>query len=349
MAARRGGGRDGFREEPGEIGKYRIGTVATLTGLSPHTIRAWESRYGLIAPLRSGGGLRLYSEDDVTRLQLLRALTERGEPIGSVANLPDAALRERLTRHAESERGLAASDPGIRRRGPLRVALLDPSLAEQIQMRPTDSAGREVVVRAADLDDFLAQLATARPDLLILNLDRLGGDPVSALERSLAVSGARTAVVVYTFAPRRRLAALVRSGARLIQLPLSVELLWRTLDAWLAIRRSESTAAPARAPAETPAEVVPRRFSDAELARLREVASSVECECPNHLSGLVASLAAFEHYSRQCQVENPADERIHGVLAEGTGRARVLMEQLLAHLCDHDGIHLGPLGDAAER
>ncbi len=61
------------------------------TGLTPHLLRAWEWRYGVVSPRRSEGGQRLYSDLDVQRLKLLRRLTERGHSIGRLAksNLAD--------------------------------------------------------------------------------------------------------------------------------------------------------------------------------------------------------------------------------------------------------------------
>lgn len=50
----------------------QIGEVATRTDLSIRTIRHWEEM-GLVTPsARSAGGFRLYSEDDVARIRLLR-------------------------------------------------------------------------------------------------------------------------------------------------------------------------------------------------------------------------------------------------------------------------------------
>jgi DNA-binding transcriptional MerR regulator/methanogenic corrinoid protein MtbC1 len=50
---------------------YTIGHAARLTGVPSATIRAWERRYGLVKPVRSDGGYRLYDEHG---LQLLRAM-----------------------------------------------------------------------------------------------------------------------------------------------------------------------------------------------------------------------------------------------------------------------------------
>ena len=42
---------------------YRIKRVAHLTGINPATLRAWERRYGLVAPDRTGSGYRLYTDE----------------------------------------------------------------------------------------------------------------------------------------------------------------------------------------------------------------------------------------------------------------------------------------------
>jgi DNA-binding transcriptional MerR regulator len=51
-----------------EAGLLRIGEVSRRTGVSPELLRAWERRYGLLQPTRSGGGLRLYGVEDVERV-----------------------------------------------------------------------------------------------------------------------------------------------------------------------------------------------------------------------------------------------------------------------------------------
>jgi DNA-binding transcriptional MerR regulator/methylmalonyl-CoA mutase cobalamin-binding subunit len=61
---------------------YRIQSVARLTGISTATLRAWERRYHLVAPVRSPKGYRLYSDDEVARLRRIKALLEQGLRIG---------------------------------------------------------------------------------------------------------------------------------------------------------------------------------------------------------------------------------------------------------------------------
>lgn len=72
--------------------RHPIRVVATRTGVTPTTLRAWERRYGVVEPSRSDGGQRLYSDDDVRRLVLLRRLTDQGRAISQVAELDDREL-----------------------------------------------------------------------------------------------------------------------------------------------------------------------------------------------------------------------------------------------------------------
>jgi MerR family transcriptional regulator, light-induced transcriptional regulator len=79
--------------EPEGQPHYSIRTVSNRTGLSPDVLRAWERRYGAVAPARDARGVRLYTGADVARLRLLRRLTAEGHPIGRIAALPAAELR----------------------------------------------------------------------------------------------------------------------------------------------------------------------------------------------------------------------------------------------------------------
>lgn len=74
-----------------------IHTAATRTGLSTHTIRAWETRHQAIAPSRSSGRHRLYSEADIRRLSLLADVSKLGHGIGKIAKLSNVKLLEILS------------------------------------------------------------------------------------------------------------------------------------------------------------------------------------------------------------------------------------------------------------
>lgn len=81
-------------------GRYRIGAVSTLTGVSPHALRVWERRYQSVTPQRTPGGDRLYSESDIERLRLIKQLIERGHSIGQIANLDAGELTDLIEKHA---------------------------------------------------------------------------------------------------------------------------------------------------------------------------------------------------------------------------------------------------------
>jgi DNA-binding transcriptional MerR regulator len=53
-------------------GVLRIGELSKRSGVSPELLRAWERRYGLLRPVRSAGGLRLYTPADVERVHVMR-------------------------------------------------------------------------------------------------------------------------------------------------------------------------------------------------------------------------------------------------------------------------------------
>ena len=73
-----------------------IKLVARQTGLSVHTIRVWEKRYGAVRPVRASNNRRLYSEDDIERLRLLRQATLAGHSIGQIAQSSAAELKRLL-------------------------------------------------------------------------------------------------------------------------------------------------------------------------------------------------------------------------------------------------------------
>ncbi len=54
---------------------YMISVAAELSGLHPQTLRIYERRE-LIAPKRSAGNTRLYSEEDIARLRQITHLTQ---------------------------------------------------------------------------------------------------------------------------------------------------------------------------------------------------------------------------------------------------------------------------------
>lgn len=73
---------------------HPIAVVAERTGLSRDVLRVWERRYGAVDPIRSAGGQRRYSDEDVARFRLLAAATSHGRMIGDVARLTTPELEQ---------------------------------------------------------------------------------------------------------------------------------------------------------------------------------------------------------------------------------------------------------------
>jgi MerR family transcriptional regulator, heat shock protein HspR len=83
-------------------GLYSISIAAELAGLHPQTLRIYE-REGLLDPGRSAGGTRRYSQNDITRLLEIAALTSDGLNLAGIRRV--LALQEETRRlHAEIAR-----------------------------------------------------------------------------------------------------------------------------------------------------------------------------------------------------------------------------------------------------
>jgi methylmalonyl-CoA mutase cobalamin-binding domain/chain len=80
--------------------KYSIQVVANRTGLNQHVIRVWEKRYAAVVPERSNTNRRLYSEEDIQRLLLLKKATKEGHKISQIANLSLKDLADLLQIHS---------------------------------------------------------------------------------------------------------------------------------------------------------------------------------------------------------------------------------------------------------
>jgi DNA-binding transcriptional MerR regulator len=64
--------------EPSPPGVLRIGELSRRLGVSDHVLRAWERRYGLLRPVRTAGGFRLYSDADLDRVRRMQAYLDQG-------------------------------------------------------------------------------------------------------------------------------------------------------------------------------------------------------------------------------------------------------------------------------
>jgi MerR family transcriptional regulator, heat shock protein HspR len=69
-------------------GVYGISVAAELSGIAVQSLRLYES-HGLLTPVRSDGGTRRYSADDLARLQRISQLVDAGVNIAGIRQILD--------------------------------------------------------------------------------------------------------------------------------------------------------------------------------------------------------------------------------------------------------------------
>lgn len=334
--------------------RYRIGTVASMTGIAVERLRAWERRYGL-APAARAGRARVYDGHQVTQLRLIHTLIERGHPISTLVGLTTAQLSERLqgvtagepaeasapARPSEPARpsnagsaapspaapvqaaGRLESRPAFRPLGPAQLRQPRIGLAGLNLLVLEQSAGPQnrlaVMARWANLDTLLsAREAECPVDVLIIQ------QPVLLAHRLDAVlaSWPRVRVIaLYQFAAPRQLEAVAGRGIPALPWPCD----WRTIeDAALGLSPAVD-ALPAA-----------RQFDDAQLVAL--AASDTDPnQCVRHLVDLISSLNAFSEYTAHCveTVSAPVGAR-YARMQLDSAHARALLESALAAATDSE-------------
>lgn len=305
-------------------GALSIGAVSRVTGLPEYTLRAWERRYGAVEPARRSGGGRLYSREDVARLQLIKRLTDLGQAVSTVAGLATPELRQRVS---ELEPLPATTT------GPRFLAVQGQALAQRLRLADPDGQRGWVVAEAEEESALVEKARAAEADALVLSRPTLHADTAQTVQAARTASGAGTVMVVYRFGARAALDALAASRIPVLRGPADAEAVLTVCSGSRPTGDEEDLLAWAL---EQPARE--RRFSDAELGRLASLSPAMQCECPNHMADLIAGLAAFERYSGECENRSPEDASLHAMLHAVTGQARGLMEQALERLVAAEGL-----------
>ena len=222
------------------------------------------------------------------------------------------------------------------------MALLGEGYRSQLRENPNALKDVQVVWVGTSLELLLAEVPRLRPDVLALDFRELEEAEAHRIPELLEQTRARLAVVTYRIARKRGLEGVPEQKVRLLPGPLPLSLL--RVHIHLGMLDSILTKGEAAMGPEPQVKVTatPRapRFTDEQLGRLLEMSSTVQCECPNHVSGLVSKLRAFEEYSKSCESRNAADQQMHALLYRYSAAARVLMEEALEALLKHENIRL---------
>ena len=66
--------------------------VADMIGVTAANLRAWERRYGIPMPQRGNNSYRLYSDEDVNLLKMMKSLCEAGHAPSNAAKIAYSEL-----------------------------------------------------------------------------------------------------------------------------------------------------------------------------------------------------------------------------------------------------------------
>jgi len=167
--------------------EHPIQVVARRTGLSADVIRVWERRYSVVNPKRASNSRRLYSDEDVEKLNLLRRATSAGRRIGDVATLSIQELRDLV----DTDESAAARIP-----------------VAKIEQRPNTGSVMEYfdncldAIQRLDSQDIYRSLSDASKSLgIIFLLEDLLRPLVSHIQdecRRGALRDAHYAITIYT-------------------------------------------------------------------------------------------------------------------------------------------------------
>jgi hypothetical protein len=217
------------------------------------------------------------------------------------------------------------------------VAILDDQLPVRLQADPHELDDVEVVWTGQSLAALAQTLPRLRPQVLVLQLEHLGPDPIAKAQELTSLAKAELTIVTYAFARREVLKGLQREALRPLRAPLTVPALRAQMTSMIVRSLMESGDSRAQA---VMGEIRPPRFSPSQLAKLESLPSSVKCECPQHLSTILSSLVYFEAYCKECENRNEEDAKVHRMLYERSARARMLLEDGLEQLLEHEDVRV---------
>jgi DNA-binding transcriptional MerR regulator len=115
----------------------QIGEAAARVGLSLRTVRYWEEMRLVVPSARSEGGFRLYSEDDLQRLLVVKRMKPLGltlEEMTELLQLLDQSARPGLADAGDVD-ALASKLRAYAEQGDESIVKLERSLAEARALR----------------------------------------------------------------------------------------------------------------------------------------------------------------------------------------------------------------------
>lgn len=262
---------------------YRIGSVASLTGIAVERLRAWERRYQF-SPAYKDGKTRFYSKDQLEILKKIKSLIDQGQTISSVINLTEEQLdaRSGSAQSAPQAQSLVGQSP--------RISLIGANLL-QLEQRVSDNQRLDIVSRWANLDAFLGdQISpsseTYAPQVLVLQLPVLTAHAIKQAQQALPNT---KIVTLYQFATANQISRCQEQHVSTLKWPLSWAEIEYTCINEFGLPRLYGVSAP-------------RRFSDEELIAIAAEDQDPN-QCAQHLVEQIHQLNALIDYLQTCAGE----------------------------------------------
>jgi DNA-binding transcriptional MerR regulator/methylmalonyl-CoA mutase cobalamin-binding subunit len=92
---------------------YTIKQAALRSGVNVALLRAWERRYGIVEPMRTDSGYRLYDEAAIDRLRAMRSLVDAGWSARQAAERVTSATDDELGQLAPGGTDAAEAAPAL--------------------------------------------------------------------------------------------------------------------------------------------------------------------------------------------------------------------------------------------
>ena len=322
--------------------EYKIGAVAKITGIGTETLRAWERRYRAVVPKRSDSGDRVYSEEDLSKLFVLKNLVDAGNSIGTVAHLSLSELKSKWDHYITHGGGSGISktllnngESEVQQR--CKVVLLGEDFPLRVLDGLEDFADIEVVGHVNSWEQWKQEYSGVAVHVVVVEMPTINESTRNFVAKLLKETGAWHVVILYGFGSQRDISKLQSPQVSVIRSSIDVYELARVcIDRAGGDSKSLETSKSATIYDE---ESIPtRRFSNKQLESLARIESSIQCECPRHLSDLIKSLVAFEIYSAECENKNADDAAMHSYLHATTAQSRAILEDALAHIISYENI-----------
>lgn len=322
--------------------EYKIGAAAKITGIGTETLRAWERRYKAVVPKRSDSGDRVYDGEDLNKLFMLKNLVDAGNSIGTIAHLSLDDLKSKWD-HASQVSAMnvrqrpSVMDQGISRQQKCRVLLVGENFPLRVLDGMDDFEGIELISHIEDIEQWERDDNDQPVHVVIMENPTINVSTRNYVSKLLKKTGAWHAVVLYGFGAQAEINKLQGPQVSAIRSSIDVYELAR-----LCVDRAggdaKSISANSNATVYMEESIPTRRYSAKQLESLSRITTSIQCECPQHLSDLIKSLVAFEIYSAECENKNDKDAELHSFLHATTSQSRAILEDALAHVITYENI-----------